>query len=162
MKARLKTTRQQKTRNRLFLNGRRAALVVAGLVIGFGLALPQDSLAGNKHRHHIVKVHVGHGHHAYRRAVASPYAVQRRGYVRAGHFTVPRQIVVRAERDRYRSYYNRRVYYAPHRHYHQVYDFPVYYQERRVPRPYAYCNGNLYGGLHLSYSRPGFSVAVGW
>jgi len=147
MKSRRETSRQQKTRNRFFLNGRRAALVVAGLVIGFGLALPQDSLAKNKHRHHVA---------------APPYWVRERVHVRNGHFAVPPRIAMRAEINRYRPYHSRRVYSASHRHYHQVYDFPVYYQERMVPRPYAYCNGHLYGGLHLSYNRPGLSVAVGW
>lgn len=163
MKTRLETTGQQMTRNFLFLNGRRAALVVAGLVIGIGLALPQDSLAGRKHRHHTVRqVYVEHGHHAYRRVVVSPSWTQRRVHARPSYLTVPLRIVVRAELNRYRPYHSRRVYYAPHHHYHNVYDFPVYHQRRTVSRPYAYCNGNLYGGLHLSSSRPGFSVAVGW
>lgn len=151
MKARLKTSRQQKTRNRLFLNGRRAALVVAGLVIGFGLALPQDSLAGKKPRHHTVKkVHVERGHQVHRRSAVS------------GHFTIPPRIVARAEIKRHRPYDSRRFHDAPHRPYRQIHDFPVYSHQRRVHRPYAYRNGHLYGGPHLSYSRPGFSLAVGW
>ncbi len=165
MKATAKTPGLQETRSRsfrLFFNGRRVALVVAGLVIGFGLALPADSLAGKKHRHHKVKIRVEHHHHPPRRILVSPYRMGSRVYARSGHFTVPRRIVVRAEINRYRPYYSRRVYYAPHHHYHRVYDFPVFYQGRRVARPYAYCNGNLHGGLHLSYQRPGFSLAVGW
>lgn len=169
MKTGLNTTQQQKSRNRLFLHGRRTALVLASLVVGFGLMMPQDSLAGKKHRHHsgrharVERSHHGeHGHHARRYAAVSPYAAPRRGYVRDGHFNVPRRIYVRAETRRYRSYYSRRTYYAPHGHYHNFYDFPATYQGRRVHRPYAYCNGNLYGGLRLSYNRPGLSLSVGW
>jgi len=162
MKDRVKKTGTKKTANTLLLNGRRAALIVAGLILGFGLAMPQTSLAANKHRHEVKKVQVRHGHQVRRTVVTPLYRMPRGIRVRGGGFAVPHRIAARVEVNRFRPFFRGRIYDASHRHYHDVYDFPVDFRDPRVTRPYVYCNGQLHGGLSLSFNRPGFSVAVGW
>ena len=45
----------------------------------------------------------------------------------------------------YDSYYYGEVYHGAHDRVYDVYLFPVYYHDRVEYRPYAYCDGELYG-----------------
>jgi hypothetical protein len=58
---------------------------------------------------------------------------------------VPRTIH-RAHVNSFRSFSRGTSYYAPHRHHHAVYHFPVYAGSRVVYRPYYYCNDALFIG----------------
>lgn len=57
---------------------------------------------------------------------------------------VPRQIH-RSHMRALRSHFSGRVYFAPHRHHHAIYRFPVRVHGHVVHRHYAYCNGHLFG-----------------
>ena len=46
------------------------------------------------------------------------------------------------------------VYFAPHRHYHETYNFPVWIDGAVYYRPYVYCNHRLYGDYGDYRSRP--------
>ena len=97
-----------------------ASVVAVGLV---GYAPPAE--AGHKHHN---RGHAVHKHHGHRRDVS-----------------VPRVIRGRAE---YGRFYAGRAFYAPHRHYHPTYRFPVLVNGVVVYRPYSYC------GEHIFLSRP--------
>jgi hypothetical protein len=141
--------------------GRLALLLAGGLAMGLSLLVPQPAVAAPGP--HGVRVHGGHRHayrphrpyRAYRpygRVVMAPgYRYAPYGPVRAGYFVVPRRIAVRADVVRYRAYYDRRVYFRGHGHYHRVYQFPIYSKSRRSMRSYSYCGGTLYGGVRLVY-----------
>jgi hypothetical protein len=64
-----------------------------------------------------------------------------------GHrdFVVPIRLSPRALAT-YRDYHHGRIYYRAHRHYHAVYNFPVYTSAGWASRPHYYCNGALYDG----------------
>ena len=47
-----------------------------------------------------------------------------------------------------------RSYYGPHRHYHEVYHFPVHTDHGRYFRPHVYCQGDLYGTRALTFRSP--------
>ena len=65
-------------------------------------------------------------------------------------------------RHRFRQYSHGRAYYRAHRHYHEVYYFPVRTDFGYAYRPHRYCEGNLFlnGGLALHGSR--FSLNIGF
>lgn len=63
-------------------------------------------------------------------------------------FVVPHRIV---HADAYDSYFSGRVYFAPHRHVHLVYAFPVYTPYGVEYDPYYYCGDELY------VDRPGYT-----
>lgn len=143
---------------------RRMALAASGLIIALGLVVPQDSLAGHKHQHKKMKRHDGHGvhrgHDGHR--APAPYRLRSHGPWAGGHFQVPRRIVLRHDAHLYRPYLDGRVYSRPHRHYHDVYAFPVRSGRGWVAQPYAYCSGQLYGGVSLTYRSPRFTLVAGW
>jgi len=118
-----------------------------------------------------VRAHENHhrGHARSRAAFVAPAPV-----VRAPVVVVPRTIVVR-DAWRYRAYRPRSAYYAPHRHVHVVYTFPVNTPYGIVYRPYAYCGDHLfvppvaYGVAHpegvsgsVQFVGPNFSVGIGF
>ena len=112
----------------------------------------------------------GHGQgHAYGHSNHPAYGA-------AAYPTVPRVIRVE-QRGYYQPYYQGRVYYGPHNHYHVLYQFPVYVGGSVVYQPYYYCGDSLFvtgaaalpqlafginfgspGGVSISgyYASPGF------
>jgi hypothetical protein len=58
----------------------------------------------------------------------------------------------------YREYYKGRSYHGPHRHHHDVYDFPVYRHGAYVHEPHVYCGGHLVES-HVSYRGPRVSFS---
>ena len=58
----------------------------------------------------------------------------------------------------YRSYRAGQVYYAPHGHYHTVYEFPVYRDGRYFVEPHAYCEGHRTQVTYVSYDGPRLSL----
>jgi hypothetical protein len=148
---------------------------LAGAALAAGLALaPGSALAGHKN-------HRGYGHHPShhddhgwrndderdddhgrwrsddRRHDDEYYDDYRgrhgRSYHRHESFRVPERIVY-ADVSHYRPYHARRVYHAAHRHYHEVYAFPVQTHHGLVYRHVPYCRGSegfvMFEGPHVS------------
>lgn len=80
-----------------------------------------------------------------------------RGYASHRRFVVPRSIHTYRVRS-YRPYYYGRVYYAPHRHYHTLYSFPVYGYGEPIYYPYAYCGDSLFARGVFTAGGPHFSI----
>jgi len=107
-------------------------------------AIPTETTAGNGHRGR------GHayGHYQKARVYASP------GWV------VPRRIYV-DNRGAYQPYFNGRVYYGPHRHYHSTYRFPVWVNGYEVYRPYSYCGDQIFISGAVPLPRLAFGFTFG-
>lgn len=108
-------------------NGTARALRIglgATLVAAAALAFSGDALAHGKHKHG-----KHHGRHAPVVVVPAPVAPP---------------VVLRDVRA-YAPYRAATVWYAPHRHRHVVYRFPVATRYGVVYEPYAYCDGHRYG-----------------
>ncbi len=60
----------------------------------------------------------------------------------------------------YSSYRHGRQYHAQHRHYHEIYRFPVYTGVGVEYYPYAYCEGNFYGRGIFRNGRAAFDVHI--
>ena len=102
-----------------------AATFLAGL-----LAAVAASPAEAHERHRGPYGHPGHRHHVGRVVAVRPVVV-------------PSRIVVRDARY-WDPYYDARVWYAPHHHYHAVYAFPVLVRPGVVAyAPHTYCDGRL-------------------
>ena len=87
--------------------------------------------------------------------------------VHHAHSRVPRVIAV-GHRGSYRPYFTGRSYYAPHRHYHAAYRFPVYLNGAVVHRSYPYCGDHLFVSgvatlpqlaIGFSFGQPGAYVS---
>lgn len=122
---------------------------------------------------HYEKRHPSERHHDYQRRDYSyrhhrpyyngprhdgRYDYREHSYGYRGHryFAIPR-VLVDADLHLYNSYHHSRVYYAPHKHYHVIYRFPVYVDYGVEYRPYAYCEDKFFavgsfgpdGGVHF-------------
>lgn len=75
---------------------------------------------------------------------------------RGPRFVVPRRIQVGYHDSYYDPYRHGRAYYGPHRHYHEVYFFPVVVGGLYRYQPYYYCEGALYsaGAYFDGYAGP--------
>ncbi|HKQ59967.1 MAG TPA: hypothetical protein VJS92_01705 [Candidatus Polarisedimenticolaceae bacterium] len=119
----------------------RRLLSAAGLLTGLTLALALSAATpvqaqyrdGYRDRHD--RRH-GHG-----------YAPRHRHHERRD-FVVPRHLGHR--RHEYRRYYQGSVYFAPHRHYHTLYTFPIYGPSGYDYQRYDYCNDELYVYRHTA------------
>lgn len=147
---------------------RRIGIALGAFVFALGLAnLPAEAGRGHgKHDHkHGKSAHArgyGYGH-------APGHAKGRLAFVNAPrgfHFAVPQQIRVSHARELY-PYHRSNVYYAPHRHVHAVYDFPVRVSGGWVYQPYAYCGHDLFvepvaPHRYVSVNSPRLSVSFGF
>ena len=139
-------------------NKLRSAILSAAVAALLTLAPVSAAHAGKSHqrhnrghaKHHRVVQH-GPAHHAH--VGHHPKRIHFRG-----RFAVPARIG-HAHVEHYRPYYQGRAYYAPHRHHHTVYDFPVRIRSGYVVRPHYYCGGDLYGG-HVAYRGPRVSFGI--
>ena len=111
------------------------AIVVAGLLLGTSAVATAPALAGGRGHDHrrgprerVVVEHRGHGH---------------RHGVRFERFVVPRVLRHRHARD-YAAYRAGSAWYAPHRHAHRVYYFPVRLRGTWVYEPHFYCGRELF------------------
>jgi hypothetical protein len=64
---------------------------------------------------------------------------------------VPPHRLYRRDYRAYDRYFHGAFYYAPHRHHHRVYHFPVIVGGYTEYRPYAYC-GDAYFAGHYGYA----------
>ncbi len=60
----------------------------------------------------------------------------------------------------YSSYRHGRSYHAQHRHYHEIYRFPVYTDYGVEYYPHAYCEGNFFGRGVFRNGRADFDVHI--
>ncbi len=130
---------------------RLASLAVLGLALLGVMAAPRPATAhgdddddGRRRRGAVVisPSHHGHGH---------------------GHsgFVVPKAIHPHHAKL-YKPYFHSNVYYAPHRHHHAIYYFPVYSYGVPVYQPYAYCGSEVYASGYLAFGSPRFGLYFGF
>jgi hypothetical protein len=117
---------------------RRLLGAATAMILAFSLSAG-TAIAGNGHG----RGHGGHGKgHGNGHRVEHRYSGDHRSYGHHERFVVPHRIVRSAA---YAPYYSGRVYYAPHRHAHAVYAFPVYSPYGVVSyAPSYYCGPELY------------------
>ena len=161
---------------------RKLALAVS-LMMAFLVALPTSSLAdnwdhghgkgGRKHGDYRGKTYSGsysrHGHGSYQgRTYSGGYS--RYGYGSGrnwggnayfGYRSVPRRIYVE-NRSYYQPYHTGTIFYGPHRHYHQVYSFPVWVNNAVAYRPYYYCGDQVFIGASAPLPRLAFGFGFGF
>lgn len=118
--------------------GHRALRIALGatLVAAAALAFSGEAEARGKYKHG----NKHHRHHGQTLVVPRPVAPSM--YLRP--IVVPRRIVVRETRF-YDPYRYGSVWYAPHRHAHVVYRFPVATRYGTIYEPHAYCDGLRFG-----------------
>lgn len=136
----MKSATNGKTKRGLRTLGLAAAVTAAGL-IAFPSAAQADGDHGRKrgHRKHVTCRHApGHVHYNH----------------------VPRRFAAEHRRA-YHQHYHGRVYHGAHRHYHEVYRFPVYVSGRVVYRPYAYCGDHVYFEEPAPLPRLAFGLSFG-
>ena len=119
----------------------RALIPVAAAIVTLALAAaPADARGrghGHGHGHH--KDWHGHRHNHHQGHYYAPPPVR----IHHSAFVVPHTILV-PERPRFVRYHRAPVWFGPHRHYHEVYAFPVYDEWGQVAyRPHAYCGAAL-------------------
>jgi len=76
-------------------------------------------------------------------------------------FVVPERIDRRHRAD-FRPYFAGDLYFRPHRHFHDIYVFPVRTRHGIVYREYEYCRGDLFIRSHLSYHGERVSFSIGF
>lgn len=147
----------------LTLAHRRAApvsLALTTLLAAGLLAIPSTAADDDRYRRHSCDDHSSDddssdddGRHSYR------HSGHRYGHDRRAHdgyaypvrqFVVPR-VITEHYVDDYAPYYGGSAYFAPHRHVHEIYVFPVAVDGVWHHRPHAYCGGRLYD-RHVSFS----------
>ncbi len=113
-------------------------LLAAAAISALLLTSPAEA-----HRRHKVKIHKHHGVY-----VKSAPGVH---FQHGPAFVVPRKIG-RRNAAVYRADRGGRLYFKPHRHYHDIYVFPVQTRRGVFYREYEYCRGRLFirddVGLH--------------
>ena len=139
------------------------------LMIG-GAARTEAGRNGHRNHSRVHRVqphHDGHsdghfdgGHHSRHRADRHHDRHSRPHYARdRARFVVPQRLDGHVRHD-YRRHYRGRSYNERHRHYHQVYYFPVYTDHGHYYRPHAYCQGDLYGTGALTLRSPRLSFHI--
>ena len=132
-------------------------LATCGLLLSLTLAAPAAADGrGNRHDRHRVdhrhRYHDGYGHrardgHHNRYGHHARYGHYDRYQRRSDRFhrpvDIPHRIHHRYVRS-FRRYFERHEYFAPHRHNHAVYSFPVVVDGYRKGRRYDYCDGELF------------------
>ena len=136
----MKSASNGKTKRGLRTLGLAAAVMTAGLI-----AFPSPAQADNDHGRKL-------GH---RKQVTRQHAPRHLHYTQ-----VPRRFVAQ-HRKAYRQHYRGRVYHGAHRHYHEVYRFPVYVSGHIAYRPYAYCGDHVYFERPAPLPRLAFGLSFG-
>jgi hypothetical protein len=127
----------------------RLTFALLGAAVLSALVLTPSAEAGHKHKrkwHKKAKVH--HVHHATYCAAPGCVVIHPRP---ARRFVAVPARIHRRQVAAYRPYYGGEVFFAPHRHYHAVYYFPVQTRRGIVYRPEFYCGGGRYTGNHVAY-----------
>ena len=128
-----------------------ATAALAALVLSAGVFAPTADAHGKPKKHHKQR-HEQHHRHVY------DHTADRHGHA---HFVVPQRIRG-GHVARFESYHSGRIWYAPHRHYHAVYQFPVVAGYGVAYVPHAYCGETLYATGHLAVAGPRFGLYIGF
>jgi hypothetical protein len=123
--------------------GLRRALVAAALPAALVACAPPAAAHGR----------AGHRGHGHGRGWAG-HAVRHHGHIR------PPAVIHHHHAPAFRSHFAGSFHFAPHRHAHAIYAFPVATSYGVVYRPHVYCGGHLVAGAHLPPSRGWISVGV--
>ena len=124
----------------------------------------------DRHRHDRYpryRDHHRHRHHRYDRYRYDRYRYRydhdryRYNRYRHRHFDIPR-VIAHDLLHHYRPYHHGRLYHPAHRHYHQIYRFPVYAEYGVEYYPYAYCEGNFFGRGVFRNGRALFDIHIGF
>ncbi len=147
----------------------RIALAAATVVFATALAAPAQAHDRHDrrhriehrhhkhHKHHQLCDHRGHRHDVF-------YRHDRRSDRRFRHdrFEIPQRIHDH-RRHVYRPYFEGSVYFAPHRHRHSVYLFPVRIGRGWSFREHVYCDGDLFfDHARFDYHGRRFSISLGY
>jgi len=132
-----------------------APLAIAACIFALSMTLAAPTEAngrnGRHDRHRVEQRHRDHDRHRHGRHHVDRHRdryrdhrrFERPQHRRYQRFDVPRDI----QRDHYREYrpyLDRQVWFAPHRHRHSSYHFPVVIDGYRTSRRYDYCEGELF------------------
>ena len=138
---------------------RRYALLVF-LLIGSSILFANPPHGGKHHHPKYKQRHHRQYDHDYRDYGSKRYRHRDRGYDRSyARFSVPRSIPKKRFRE-YESYYYDRAYHPGHRHYHNIYSFPVLNEGRYVYRPHAYCDGSFFEVGIFTRFGPRFGLSI--
>ncbi len=134
----------------------RVAVLAAGILTLSLWATPQEAFADKRDRSNPKKFRSYHPHNEFRYRPAP-----RRGYRSRGRrsFTIPGRIGHKQRRE-YRRFYRGSFYFAPHRHRHSVYGFPVYSGFGVSYRPYTYCGERPFVGGFVGFHGPRFGFQI--
>lgn len=141
-------------------------IAVATVTFAFALALTVPAEAHDRRdrrdRHRIEQRH--HRHHKHHKRVDRHHRDDYRRFerrVRHDRFDIPRRIH-HHRRHKYRPYFEGTVYFAPHRHRHAVYQFPVRVGRGWSYREHFYCGDELFLDFgRFEYHGRRFSVRIG-
>jgi hypothetical protein len=133
----------------------RIALPIAGLFVMLAALAAPGVVAHEVHRHDVPRAHRSHRAH--------PRHPPAHVHVRSAppRFVIPARLD-RREHRRLAPYSRGSVWYAPHRHRHAVYSFPVRFDGVWVERPHYYCEGALYERARIRYDGPRISFRIGF
>lgn len=120
-------------------------ILMLGVTTALAALLVATPAEAHKRHHRHGHRHIGHHDHRSHHVLVPRY--HRRVDL---EFRVPARIH-RREIDLYRPYFRSRTYYAPHRHDHLVYDFPVRTRRGYVYSPHRYCDGRLFTGGRIEF-----------
>ena len=134
----------------------RVAVLAAGILTLSLWATPQEAFADKRERRNPKQFRAYHPHQEFRYRSAPRPGYRSRG---GGSFRAPRRIRQR-QRHEYRRFYRGSVYYAPHRHRHSVYGFPVYSRIGLSYPSHFYCGSRLFVGGSIGFYGPRFGFQV--
>ena len=162
MKLTMKPSTQRITTRSLALFG-----VAALFAVIAALPAQADHRHRSRHGHHDRGHHAGHGRHGSHPVFGHDHPRHRvdirhrgiRDSRRYTSFVIPQRIYAR-DHHVFSRHHQGRIFYAPHRHHHAVYDFPVYTRYGYVYRPHYYCDGALFLGGQVSFGNRNFRVHV--
>jgi hypothetical protein len=144
----------------------RIAIVAATFSLALALALPAQAHDRHpqKQRKRIEQRHHRQQRQHQRAQHHSRHQDRRYRYDqndRYDRFDVPHRIRDHHRSD-YRSYYEGSAYFAPHRHRHSIYQFPVRVDHGWSYREHAYCGDELYlDHVGIEFHGRRFSVRIG-
>jgi hypothetical protein len=142
-----------------------SSVAVLGLTLGSlpaaaGHADDDDEYDDRHSRRHFHGRSCGHDEHDHYRHEHRGTGHGRRVYRAPARFIVP-TVIRPAAVGVYEPYYRGEAWYAPHRHDHDVYYFPVAVEHGYVYEPHFYCRGGLFRH-QVAYAGPRLRLSLGF
>jgi len=146
----------------------RIAVAAATFTFALALAVPAEAHDRRDNRHRIEQRHRHHKQHKrfdrYDKRTDRHHREDYRRFERRyrhDRFDIPRHIR-HQRRHEYRPFFEGTVYFAPHRHRHSVYLFPVRVGRGWSYREHYYCNDDLFLDFgRVEYHGRRFSISIG-